>query len=126
MAVSTKICPVCGAEFGCANLGDGTVCWCAALPPVMELHNAAGCLCPVCLKKAIQIRTEQYTQDVVTGKCKNTVAGKLPMDVPPVEDIDYYMEHGNFVFKGWYLLKRGYCCHNNCRHCPYKGKTATR
>jgi hypothetical protein len=24
------------------------------------------------------------------------------------------------VFTAEYLRKRGYCCDNNCRHCPYK------
>jgi uncharacterized protein DUF5522 len=38
---------------------------------------------------------------------------------PLVEGEDYYLENGLFVFTAAYLLKRGYCCHNNCRHCPY-------
>jgi hypothetical protein len=32
---------------------------------------------------------------------------------------DYYIEHGWFVFTEAFLLKRGYCCENGCRHCPY-------
>lgn len=33
---------------------------------------------------------------------------------------DYYIdENGNLVFTAAYLLKRGYCCGNGCRHCPY-------
>lgn len=35
------------------------------------------------------------------------------------ENIDYYIENGLFVFKEWYHLKRGTCCGNRCRHCPY-------
>lgn len=31
----------------------------------------------------------------------------------------YYSEEGYLVFTEQYLLKRGYCCKNNCRHCPY-------
>lgn len=34
----------------------------------------------------------------------------------------YYMENGFLVFTEKYHLKRGYCCHNGCRHCPYAGK----
>ncbi|HEY1009693.1 MAG: DUF5522 domain-containing protein [Daejeonella sp.] len=38
-----------------------------------------------------------------------------------IEKIDYYLdEHGNFVFTEKYHLKRGYCCKNKCRHCPWK------
>lgn len=33
---------------------------------------------------------------------------------------DYYMsEEGYIVFTEKYLLKRGYCCKNSCKHCPY-------
>lgn len=31
----------------------------------------------------------------------------------------YYSEEGFIVFTEKYLLKRGYCCENACRHCPY-------
>jgi hypothetical protein len=35
--------------------------------------------------------------------------------------IDYYLnEEGNFVFKAESHLKRGYCCKNNCKHCPWQ------
>jgi len=38
-----------------------------------------------------------------------------------VENIDYYInENGYFVFTKAYHLKRGYCCGNNCIHCPWK------
>ena len=36
--------------------------------------------------------------------------------------VDYYIENGNYVFTATFLLKRGYCCNNGCRHCPYKNK----
>lgn len=36
-----------------------------------------------------------------------------------VEDEDYYFEDGLMVLTGRYLLDRGYCCENGCRHCPY-------
>ena len=31
----------------------------------------------------------------------------------------YYTPEGYIVFTEKYLLKRGYCCQNGCRHCPY-------
>jgi hypothetical protein len=31
----------------------------------------------------------------------------------------YYTAEGYVVFTEKYLLKRGYCCQNGCRHCPY-------
>ena len=36
-----------------------------------------------------------------------------------VEDKDYYFENGLMVLTEHFLLKRGYCCENGCRHCPY-------
>ncbi|HEY5368668.1 MAG TPA: DUF5522 domain-containing protein [Hanamia sp.] len=36
------------------------------------------------------------------------------------EGVDfYYDESGLMVFTRKYHLKRGYCCGNGCRHCPY-------
>ena len=37
----------------------------------------------------------------------------------PVEGEDYYLENGFYVFTASYLRRRGYCCDNGCRHCPY-------
>jgi hypothetical protein len=34
----------------------------------------------------------------------------------------YFSEEGYLVFTEAYHLKRGFCCHNNCKHCPYKEK----
>ncbi len=36
-----------------------------------------------------------------------------------VEGIDYYFENGLMVLTDTFLRKRGYCCNNDCRHCPY-------
>ena len=36
------------------------------------------------------------------------------------ENIDYYFNaDGLMVLTAKYLLDRGYCCGNGCRHCPY-------
>ena len=32
---------------------------------------------------------------------------------------DYTIEQGRLVFTAEYLLRRGTCCGNGCRHCPY-------
>ena len=31
-----------------------------------------------------------------------------------------YYENGYKVMTEKYHIKRGYCCKNNCRHCPYE------
>lgn len=33
---------------------------------------------------------------------------------------DFYLGPGGYIiFTEKYLLKRGYCCENGCKHCPY-------
>ncbi len=39
-----------------------------------------------------------------------------------VEGEDYYLENGFRVMTTKFLTKRGYCCGNGCRHCPYHPK----
>jgi len=31
----------------------------------------------------------------------------------------YYSKEGYIVFTEQYHLKKGFCCENNCKHCPY-------
>ena len=38
---------------------------------------------------------------------------------PLAEDGEYYFDGPLFVFTAAYHLRRGYCCGNDCRHCPY-------
>ena len=40
-------------------------------------------------------------------------------DTELVEGTDYYFEDGLMVLTEGYLRRRGYCCKNGCRHCPY-------
>ncbi|WP_460945013.1 DUF5522 domain-containing protein [Spirosoma daeguense] len=40
--------------------------------------------------------------------------------IPNLADDDYYYTpEGYVVFTAAYHQKRGYCCQNGCRHCPY-------
>lgn len=43
-------------------------------------------------------------------------ASKLPL----VEGEDFYWEGAVMVFTARFLSRRGYCCGNGCRHCPYE------
>lgn len=38
--------------------------------------------------------------------------------------VDYILENGQWVFTDVYHLRRGYCCHNGCRFCPYDDKAS--
>jgi hypothetical protein len=37
-----------------------------------------------------------------------------------IEGIDYFFDDGLMVMTSHYLLKRGFCCQNGCRNCPYR------
>lgn len=44
-----------------------------------------------------------------------------------IENRDYYVnEDGKFVLTAFYLLQRGYCCTNGCKHCPYDNRPKMR
>lgn len=36
-----------------------------------------------------------------------------------IENVDYVVENGYRVLTEDFLLKRGYCCGNGCKNCPY-------
>jgi hypothetical protein len=44
-----------------------------------------------------------------------------PADKPEkfTEGADYFFENGMMILTKNFLLKRGYCCKNGCRNCPY-------
>lgn len=39
--------------------------------------------------------------------------------IPLVENEDYYLDQGLMVLTARFHLRRGYCCEQGCRHCPY-------
>jgi len=38
----------------------------------------------------------------------------------------YHSEEGYIVYTEKYHLKRGYCCKNGCKHCPYGFNKSTK
>ena len=45
-----KLCDSCSKSFSCYTSG----CWCGELPQIMPMENITDCLCPTCLKAAIE------------------------------------------------------------------------
>lgn len=60
---------------------------------------------------------DEYVLDVTSGRRDNVACALSPG--PLHQGIDYHLENGVMVFTEWYHLKRGECCGNACRHCPY-------
>ena len=46
---------------------------------------------------------------------KPAFSKKKPID----EEYFSYTKDGYIIFTEKYHLKRGYCCKNNCKHCPF-------
>jgi len=54
------------------------------------------------------------------SKTVDPVKFRMKGNIPSLtEGVDYYIENGSYVFTGHFLWKRGFCCENRCRHCPY-------
>ncbi|WP_131532030.1 DUF5522 domain-containing protein [Pedobacter psychrodurus] len=47
------------------------------------------------------------------------VSGSLIGNIMKEGEDFYFNEDGLMVFTESYHLKRGYCCKNKCRHCPW-------
>jgi hypothetical protein len=115
----TSICPSCQKQFECGTGTGENGCWCEDFPAILEPDSNKLCLCKDCLKANIQKRISEYVHDFRAGKIINDAPNLIGNKKTFIEGIDYYIENGRWVFKEWYLLKRGYCCRNKCRHCPY-------
>jgi hypothetical protein len=103
-------CPVCGQPNDCqlctAAVYKGP-CWClqVEIPEVLlnQIPPAArgkACLCRDCVTAFHRTRLEAPAR-------------------PELRPGDFYFANGLMVFTAEYHLRRGYCCGNGCRHCPY-------
>ncbi|MCC5844413.1 MAG: cysteine-rich CWC family protein [Verrucomicrobia bacterium] len=101
-------CPLCGRPNHCGACSNAASCWCAEIVIPAELiarvpaasRNKA-CICGLCVE-------EFHREDR-----KKRIPAQL------AREGEYYFEKGRMVFTRDYLLRRGYCCGNGCRHCPY-------
>jgi ribosomal protein L34E len=56
---ATNRCPACGAAFTCGMNAGLAECWCASLPPALDVPaipagDVGACYCPDCLKRRIE------------------------------------------------------------------------
>lgn len=118
--MKSKDCSICGSEFVCGPESENKGCWCSDFPPIMPLDFSLDCRCPACLKRVVKEKIAEYLETLTLENAVVGIAKNYATSSQPIEEIDYYLnEDGQFVFTAWYLLKRGYCCQNGCRHCPY-------
>jgi len=89
-------------------------------PVLRRLAEASAnpaCLCRTCLEIVARLSRDRDDVDAILQEVRAAV-GVKPVETAP--ELDYYLdEFGNTVFTAAYHLKRGNCCGNQCRHCPY-------
>jgi hypothetical protein len=119
-SIRIKNCSACGTPFNCGDTPEGNTCWCNDFPPIFAPTEGGDCLCPGCFTAVCSKKIETYVETVNPKTATDNRAKELPKTAHLIEGIDYYLENGNYVFKAWFHLKRGHCCANGCRHCPYK------
>jgi hypothetical protein len=61
----------------------------------------------------------------IAGRSSAAAHGPNPASAEPgpgplVEGRDFYLERGLMVLTADFLRRRGYCCGNGCRHCPWE------
>ncbi|HRI16626.1 MAG TPA: cysteine-rich CWC family protein [Verrucomicrobiota bacterium] len=101
-------CPLCGELNGCQRPSpslDHESCWCegAEFPADLRDH----------VPRAARDRA------CVCRRCVEAIRPAHPLQ--PSGPDDFYLDAstGQMVFTAQYHQKRGYCCGNDCRHCPW-------
>jgi hypothetical protein len=119
-------CPLCGDSNQCrvarGELYKGP-CWCheITVPQHILTQLAAerlepACLCRPCLESVAKISSELDDTDAILVEIQKAILSRRAQP----DERDFYLdETGNIVFTATYHLKRGNCCENGCRHCPY-------
>ncbi len=111
-----KSCSICGQSFTCGS--SCAHCWCAEYPPILPIDFSSDCQCPACLAQSIGNYLDQHLAKLSLDDALS-LAKRFTRASPPVEGIDYHLDQGLLIFSRWYLLKRGSCCGESCRNCPY-------
>lgn len=74
--------------------------------------------CQSCFITALAAQLTEYidTHSLIENRI---LASQFRAKKELIAPIDFYIENGFYVFTSWFHLKRGNCCKNQCRHCPY-------
>ena len=115
-------CPICGSLNYCrlvAGQAYKGACWCSeASVPVDVLRFVAekretACLCQRCLNALGYYAHYSREAPEILAYLYQEIKDDLTAP-------DFYDDRqGRTVFTTAYHLKRGYCCENSCRYCPY-------
>ena len=124
--ITDKTCSRCNTLFQCGATEANGHCWCNNYPPLFKPNPLINCMCTGCLNSATKEKIAAYVAEMTVEKAfADNKAKELPQTNKFIEGIDFYLEKSFSVFTAWHHLKRGYCCKNGCRHCPYGFKKDT-
>ncbi|MBQ4862311.1 hypothetical protein J8L98_11485 [Pseudoalteromonas sp. MMG013] len=87
------------------------------LPNIMPLQSDKNCFCRSCLIKNTRNYIENMANQPIQQQLK--LAQQHASSNSFLEGLDYDIENGLMVMTRWAHLKRGKCCSNGCRHCPF-------
>jgi len=115
--INNTTCSSCNSTFDSSNCNSGN-CWCNTYPMVDELVLDGECLCELCLKAEVVTLIDDLMCNLTSENIKKVHA--MGRSRRPQQDIDYTLTpEGYKKFTGWYLLRQGSCCGNDCSNCPY-------
>ena len=118
----TKKCTNCESDFTCTA---DTHCWCLHYPAIKWASPKANCYCSDCLLEAMAKEINDYTPSI--DEITKQAIAALGVPQTTQEGIDYIInKKGLFVWTRWYLLRRGKCCSNGCKNCPYQDEHIVR
>ncbi len=116
-------CSQCQATLNC-NVDDINACWCNELPAILPLDSTTtSCLCRDCTLTKINLFLNALYQQPLKNQL--SFAASFSSHNPLIENLDYTMQNNYMVFSRWFFLKRGTCCKNNCKNCPFKNTKLT-
>lgn len=108
-------CSSCNADLLCTADID---CWCNDFPNILQPdQKSATCLCSLCLINQLAEQVNMTEEKLSSSRLESIAMLGAVME--PKVGTDYYMEDGLLVMTKWYLARKGKCCGNGCRHCPY-------
>jgi len=118
-------CPVCGRDNRCrvakGDLYKGP-CWCDEIIVPGQIVRALAaerlepaCLCRFCLETVARLAQELDSPAAILSKIRDELENSALVG----DEEDFYTEDGMVVFTAAYHLRRGTCCSNGCRHCPF-------
>jgi len=118
MSKLNQSCPNCGGKNNCHS---NSSCWCHSFPLLEVVERAKSCLCEVCLER---LMAEKFNQKEIELSAEDRLK-VMAMGEPSYlrKNLDYQVNFLDgrelYEFTSWYLLRRGSCCYNDCKNCPY-------